>query len=740
MNINRPYTKLALLLGASINVIGVAAQAQNQDTPVQVREQVLESIVVTATRRSKSIQEVGLSMTAFSSEQLESKGVEVFFDFATAVPNLSFGVTGDGSMAARSIAIRGIQGGGTTGFYIDDTPVLETLDPRAFDIERIEVLRGPQGTLFGARSMGGTVRLITKQPDPSEISGNAHAGISFTNKGGANYIVDAGVNLPIVEEKLAVRVSGFYQYEEGVFDKGFGPRNATPTSIKENIDDVKAKGGQITFLWQATENLSITPRVMYQKIDQDGFRFGDLRPDNFLQRQVFDLPEGGTDEWTLYSLTANYYLADIGTFTSSTSYFDRDVFEEEDSSDALLVFVGLPSIVPAPITRERGLQRFVQETRFASDFGGDFQIVAGVFYSNSTVPRNYIWYGTGSGDIIGASSDLALVFTDKRKLKEFSVFGEASYQISPELKATVGMRYFENTSNFEQFTEGYFFGGASTINPPEGKETGINPKFLVEYKVTEDIMAYASVAEGYRIGGNNISIPDTCNGELASLGTSQEEISSYKSDGLWNYEIGLKTTLADQRVTLNASVYRADWSDIQTRVLLVCGFGYQGNAGKARSQGLEIELNALITSGLVVGVNVGYTDAKITEGAPGTGLKPGDRIYQVPEWTFSSNVEYSFPVSSNYEGFARSDYSYIGKSFSANNDPSNPRLRPAYTLLDMRFGLRNDDYEVVMYVKNLTNEHVNLSDNRSIGAEVSGLQRIVTNRPRTIGVEARAKF
>ncbi|MEQ8693155.1 MAG: TonB-dependent receptor, partial [Pseudomonadales bacterium] len=612
----------ALVLAQPVAWLSVAADAQE---PAKSGVKVLETVLVTATRRSESAQDVGLSMTVLDEDALNAKGVEVFFDFATAVPNLSFGVTGDGALAARTIAIRGIQGAGTTGFYIDDTPVLETIDPRILDIERVEILRGPQGTLWGARSMGGNVRLITKQPSTEGFEGTFHAGSSVTDEGGLNYTADGAVNIPMIDDTLLARISAFYNYEEGFFDKGLGPRSAPPTEVRNNIDDLTAQGGQIALRWEPTDALTITPRIMYQKVEMDGFRFADREPGNFLQRQIFGLPEGGEDEWYLGSLTVDY-ATEYGSLTSSTSYFERDVIEFEDSTDAQLAFFGV--LLPSPISRSRGLERFVQELRFSSDLDGALQFVVGAFYSDSTVPRLYTWTTEGAADIFG--TDTAVIFDDERTAKEAAIFGEVSYDLTEALTATLGLRYFRNETTFTQFTDGYFYGGvSSTINPPDAEENGVNPKLLLEYQWTDNVMTYVSAAEGYRIGGNNIGLPPTCDAELESLGTSRDGVQSFDSDSLWSYEAGIKSTLADQRLTLNAAVFHSVWSDIQTTVLLDCGFGFTGNAGEAESTGFEVEINAQVTNNLTLGVNLGYNNAEITKAGEATGQSKGDPIYQV---------------------------------------------------------------------------------------------------------------
>ncbi|MEM6680868.1 MAG: TonB-dependent receptor [Pseudomonadota bacterium] len=700
----------------------------------------IDEIFVTATRREESIQDIGISVSALSQDDLINTGVETFFDFATDIPNLSFGFTGDGALGARGVAIRGVGGSQTTGFYIDDVPIIDSLNPRILDIERIEILRGPQGTLFGARSMGGLIRLVTAQPDTEVIEGYGHAGVSFTEEGGANYIADGAINMPLVEDRLAIRISAFYQYDEGIFEKGFGgPIDQPPVSIVENIDDQTSYGGQIALRWEATENLTITPRILYQYVEIDGFPFADLTPGNFLQRQIFDRQEGGTDEWYVASLVGEY-RADWGTIVSTTSYTDRFVSETEDSSNAFNLFFGglFPEPVPAPITRDTGLERFVHETRFASTFGGRFQVNTGFFYADSTdAPFRYLWTGEGTAATFANPNDIFFTFGRTRTEREISVFGEVSYDILSNLQATIGARYFDNKTTIDQNQTGVF--GPSALIADQA-EDGINLKFLVEYEPTADLLFYGSASEGYRIGGSNFDLIDTCDAELAQLGIDRETTNTFDSDSLWTYELGGKASLADGRVTMNAAAFRTRWNDRQTTVLLQCGQGFTANVGQATIDGFEIELAVEPIEGLSFGVNAGYNDARITDAGQGTGQQEGDPIFQVPDWTFAANAGYVWRSFDDYDGFVRAEFSHIGDSFSATNDTANPRLRPSYNILDARIGFQNDRYMFTLYAKNLTNEIANLGDNRSIGIEVNNLQRIVINRPRTIGMEVRASF
>ncbi len=734
------------LVVATLSAVPVRAEMAAADAATGAGGDALQEIVVTATKRSEDLQNVGLSITALTTKQLESKGVEQFFDYGNSIPNLSFAIdSADGSLAARGVALRGIQGSNTTGFYIDDIPVLETLDPHIVDVARIEVLRGPQGTLYGAESMGGTVRIITAQPNAGAFSGQVHAGTSATEHGSVNGLVEGDVNLPLIDNTLAVRASGYYQFDSGYFDKGLGPEDAPPTSVLHDVGSLEYYGGQIALRWEPMEGLAITPRVMYQETVEDGVPYALGNADNLLQRQVFNVKEGGTDKWWLDSLTINYTVP-FGTFVSSTAYFDRKTFETEDDTDFTAYAFGFTTPLASPITREIDLRRFVQELRFASTFSGPFQTIVGAFYSESTRPRDYEWNTPGFAAATDSQSDLILSFIDSRKATEEAVYGDASYDILPNLKVTAGLRWYRDIATFHQFTNGAFYGFIpTTYIAPSTTETGVTPRYLLEYKVMPDFLVYASGAKGFREGGNNIALPSGppptgCDEDLANAGLTASQASTFKSDTLWSYEIGFKSSFAEHRYTLNGAGFWIDWSNIQQQISLpLCGYGITGNSGAARSTGFELEFSGRPIPELTLGLGLGYTDARITQQGAGSPQTVGSPVYNVPEITLASNVEYERHLTGSWTGFTRIDYSHVSGSYSVNTQVT-PLYRPAYNIGDIRLGGRNESYEVAMFVKNLTNEHANLADAVMIGAEIPGQPHFVINRPLTAGVEARVKF
>jgi iron complex outermembrane recepter protein len=747
------------LLAAALLVLALAA------TPSRAQEaapsaaapssQDLGEVIVTATRRSESVQAVPESITVLGNDILTQRGVDTFIDYAMSVPNLSFGATGEGSLANRSIALRGVagaglEGGGTTGFYIDETPADDSLDPRVIDLDRIEVLRGPQGTLYGARSMGGTVRLITNQPDFSGYSSQLHADVSGTDHGNeANYAVDGVFNAPL-NDQMAMRALGFFQSDAGVFDKAVGPLSGPPLETIHGIGSDTAVGAQIALRYRPLDNLTITPRVLFQEIDEDhGFPFADLAPGNFVQRRSFNLDERAEDRWFLDSLTADYD-AGFGTFTWATSYIDRDTPETEDDSLLMQETFNLSPALPVTITRDLIFKRFSQELRFVSQFSDRFHMVSGLFYSDThnsdNFPPNII---PGINALTGGVFGTDLFYEKNRTIitTEYAAYTEGSYEVVEHLQATVGVRVFHNAVSMNDTTEGIAAGGTVPVhitgNTPQ---SGSTPKFMLEYQVSPSVMTYASASKGYRIGGVN-SIPPAallpssplgCSTELAAIGATPANVEKYNSDTLWSYEGGVKSTLGGT-TTLNADYFYIDWSNIQQTESLACGFSFTGNAGAAVSKGTEIELTTRPVAGLLVTLGAGYTDARITKVGAITLLPVGSPIFQVPQWTATGTAEYSFPLGSN-TGFVLGDFGYTGSSLSGNNNPLVPRLRPAYTLADARAGIRIGTYEVAVYGKNLTNDIANLSDNASIAAEAPGLPRYVVARPRTIGLDVRLKF
>ncbi|MEL7028685.1 MAG: TonB-dependent receptor, partial [Pseudomonadota bacterium] len=560
----------------------------------------------------------------------------------------------------------------------------------------------------------------------------------------------------------------------------------------EDVDGKETIGAQAALRWEATDALTLDAKIMAQRTEIFGFPLVDnvsgfpptgeritLSASDTTQESLFrgDV-EGGTDEWVQFSIAGNYET-DFGTFTSTTGYFERGTNEGEESGEfisftLLPVFIGFsPDPVPlaSPIFQELDFRTVVTEARFVSDFDSPFQMTTGVFYQRTDDDESFNPPNVSVGvfdaldqqiadlvalgvpglpptEAVATNGDLIFASNRDQDLKEFGLYGEFSYTLFDRLTGTFGIRYFDTEFSFAQTQTGLAAGGFNPLSTGTQSEDGFNLKGLVEYEASDNLYLYASATEGFRIGGANAALPNSpalpCVDEATALGFADP--GGFDSDSLWSYEGGAKTTWGGGASTFNVTGFYIDFEDIQQRILLQCGFSFNTNIGAARSIGFEIEATARPVEGLFLSAATGFTDAEFTETvpAPGTGLpavvNDGDRLQQVPRWTASGTIDYEMPVTSQYDGYVRADFSHVGESISRTVDADNFRIRPSYQILDVRGGLRSEQYEVSLFINNITDERAVFGDNRTLAAEALGRQRVVTNRPRTIGVDLRANF
>lgn len=503
-----------------------------------------------------------------------------------------------------------------------------------------------------------------------------------------------------------------------------------------------------------------------------------LTPSDFTQGRFFNLPEHGFDAWHLYSLNIKWNTG-IGELVSASAYFDRRVIEDEDQTDfvwtALLPAVsanpafGLPGPIPSAVLEEKNYQRFVQEVRFASALPGPAQFVVGAFYSDlhGRLPFAAFYppaIAPGYGALLNAAGTCGLVglctnpanpdevFGENYHtvIREPALFGEVSYAVTSAFKATAGLRWSQVKTTAGGFQEGSVT--QSPGAPPQivdanvtTKDTSTTPKVQLDYKINPDAMVYVMIAKGFRPGGLVPSVPAATCGPQLPTGVTVDETRSFQSDSLWNYELGTKTEWLDKRLTLNVAVFDIKWKDIQQNILLACGFQYRANAGAAYSRGGEMELNARPIAQLELSAGLGYQNAKITESSAFSPQRPGDPVFEVPDWTGNASVAWTQPLQAGWRMVSSLDFAYVGRSFSANNLQNvngvfETRERPSYEIVDARVAFNHANWEVALVGKNLSNEHANLGDNRSIAAETPGRPRLLVNQPQTVGLEFRTSF
>jgi iron complex outermembrane recepter protein len=732
----------------------MAADPGNDDTGG------LSAIVVTAERRAESIQTVPLSVTALSGELLAKFDNVQFDDYAHMVPNLSFGSGNTfGITNGREITIRGIAGTNTTNYYINDTPLPISIDPRAVDLERVEVLRGPQGTLFGSSAMGGTVRLITRQPDLTNAFGAADLQAYEIHDGGLGYMVSASYNLPIMQDQLALQVSGYSTYSPGVFTGEYGiatspglsvpasqPRQ-TVTHLGNDVEEGETLS--LTYRPAGLDALTITPTLMHQDESSNGMPLADYDTQNLIQVRPLDNRESTEDDWTFGGLTLKY-AASFGSFIESSTFFHRYSRDVEDGSE--LISIGgyggppVPTCVAnvycaSPSPNWVNTNQFSDELRFESSFPGPVQLIAGAFYNK--VRQSIISEEVHPYDVYG---DPAFTENIPRVNEESAGFASITYAVTHAIEVSAGVRQAHLEYSNIYIATGWINGGlgcqgtgCSSYSPANHAENATTPRFTAKYKFDESNMIYANAAKGYRIGGQNSALPSICDADWPP-GTSQ-----YKSDSLWSYELGSKNSWLDGKVNTRVATYRIDWNQMQQSILLACSFHVTENVGSAVSKGAELEVDATPLPGLYMNLGLGYEDAAITSAPQGSPVPVGSALNGVPRWTASLLGDYSFPMSFG-KGFVRAQYSFTGTSISNNNpvsvyDPTPAgRERGSYSLANLFVGGKHDSWEASVFVKNLFDVRGNLGDEQSEISELPGRPRWLITTPRTIGIDVKRTF
>ena len=699
--------------------VAFAQSSQERASVNSSAEQVIEEVVVTARRREESLQESPVSVSALSERFLQENGIRSFEEFAASVPGLSF--VGNGS-PENKIVIRGVSTGVVTrsegavvGLYIDDVPVGSRRfnpNPRLYDIDRVEVLRGPQGTLFGEGSIGGTIRWIPKKPDLSELGASFEVGASDTEKGSGAYEVAAVANIPLLRDQLGVRIAAYSLEESGFVDN--------PTLGLNDVNEAQVDGARLTLKYEPTQAFTLGLMYFRQEKDMPGKPQYDPDLGDLLQERNFEEALG--DDFELASVTLRYDF-DSMALDSSTAWLERSVANLRD----ITPLIGLPTYLD-DITE---FENFVQEIRLSSNrplLDGKLNWLVGVFFSQNDEYFNQDIYARGLGDLFDSDN-----YLDKEQL---AVFGEMEFALNEQLEAIVGVRWFDITQDGLSLNAGLVAGlppGVVDRQDVAAEESGFSPKFGLSYRLPEGRgLLFATASRGFREGG------PTGQGVPPDPATGAAAPTEYDADQLWNYEIGLKSNWLDSRLQFNGAVYYIDWEDIQTTNIRSDGHTFTINAGGARSWGLEVEAQALLGGGWMFTGSASYVDSTLTEDQrpPGDGKK-GDRIPGVPDWTYSANLRYERELVSDLSLFLNFGYQHVGDSYNGfgvatGTSSSSAERQDAYDLVRLRAGLTADKWEITAYAHNLTDERAVLFLNRIVGDV-----RVNTIAPRTLGLSLR---
>jgi iron complex outermembrane receptor protein len=711
----------------------------------------IPDIVVTARKTTERLQDIPMSIAVITADAIEKTGATTLEDLGRETPGLTIISAAPGQ---NTITLRGLSGNNTVGFYLDDTPlsigignaVQPTnfdMDPALFDLDRVEVLRGPQGSLYGASSFGGTVRYITNQPNLTEEHVTAKVTASDTDGGGPNGEVDALINQPLIPGYLAIRAMMFDRNNSGYIDQyPTDPHNylaVLPGPVDRDINTEQTFGGRIAIEAKPTDEFSATLAAYYQHMDLGAPFTFDAPPGTFsdpIQSRL--VREPSTDQVQLYTLTLQDDVHPVHV-TSSTSYMDRYIFNAEDDSKDLYFFFPQGAVYPSTLYAEAGNHNFVEEMR-ASGEGGPVRGVVGLFYAHAVAYGTLNWPTPPQYEAAFGSEPVYYNWNDFLDVQK-AAFGELNVDLAPGLQATLGDRLYQQSQRYTVYINGIFNGGVETPASSYTSEArGTTPKYGLSYHVTPDILTYTTGAKGYREGGPLYPFPSTCAENLAALGLSTPP-TAYRPDSIWNYELGVKTEWLEHRLTMNGALYYVDWTNIQQTIALpTCGFDFVGNFGKASSKGSEFEMKYDPTRALKLTLGFSYNEAKLTSTIPGAAGQAGQTLEYAPRWMGAASAEYARAIDADTSAYLMGDLSSTSREDTSYNSQSIYYNIAGYSLLNLRLGVKHLAWTGGLFVTNALNRHAETELPLSNAVDLPTQRRIALNRPRTIGLDIRFDY
>ncbi|QXQ05383.1 TonB-dependent receptor [Sphingosinicellaceae bacterium] len=693
-----------------------------------------DEIVVSAQKRTERLRDVPASISVLSGDMLEATGARSLADFATYIPGLA--VNSGGTPGKTSIVLRGIStgsGGALVGTYIDETPLGTSsgfargssfqLDLLPYDIERLEVLRGPQGTLYGASTMGGLLKYVLRAADPSALEARAGGGIeSVASSGRPGWGARAMINVPIVADTLAVRVSGFYQDNAGWIDN--------PARGIRNENSSVQKGARAALFWRASDRLAIKASALLQDIRSDGnaavqLDAGTLQPTIGRYSRAHVLAEPYDQKLRFYSVTADWDV-DFATVTSASSWSrSRNISIVDESALYGPLFPLFDPAAPAgglsAFTLDVKLNKFTQELRIASSTSDHFEWLVGGFYTNENVLNRQALSAQNADRTPIASLDPFATVYWPTSYREYAAFGNATYKFSPVFDVTGGIRFSHNSQDYVQDIDGPVFGGFSRTALKSSDDVttwSASARFRPDARST----FYARVASGYRPGGPNAPL----------IGAP----ASYVADTLTNYEVGYKGAVLDGLVDFDFSAFYVDWSDIQVPITLPTGSS-TANGGKASSRGFEATIQARPSDGLRVAATASYTDAHLDGDVPALGARDGDRLPDAARWTASLSAEYRFPLGGSKTLTAAASYRFRGSSLTGLESIGSTIRIPAQSIVDANLGLTIGSVTGRVFIRNLINERAYTT---FFDPDAGSSTLLVPVQPRTVGLSLDTRF
>ena len=707
----------------------------------------LQEIEVTASKRSERMQDVPLAISAISAKGIEEMGIADTKDYLTTIPGLYVHSI---SPIANVVNMRGVAPMGgwaqTVGYYLGETPMPFLPATSSFDVERMEVLRGPQGTLYGEGSMGGTIKIIPNAANSDKFEAMINPEISSTSGGGLNYNINGMINLPVIKDKLALRATGFYRNDDGFIN-----------NVGMDVDKANTfsnYGGRISARFFATDKLTINASTIFNHSESGG-KF--VANENY--EQTTNIAESGGQDYNVYNLSADYEFS-FANLTVSGSYLDIETTDVQDLN-ALLPTVNyilsLGGIPPRDGLWTDGVSNneiFSAEARLVSSGTGPLKWTAGMYYKDMSREGRLIADTDPhlDAELISALMEAGFgipgvteLYNDlfKYDIQQFSFFGEASYDITPKLNILAGLRLMNEKRYFSSFTDGMFpilmTGLAPELREDKGDENVFNPKFVISYRPTDNILVYGNASKGFRSGGQNL---------YTFLYPGSPE--TFDSESLWNYELGLKSSFLNGKLIANAAFYYNDWKDMQIVTRSVSDLNLTENVGAAHTAGVDAELSWLPIKGLLFNLAANYTvaetDVEISTPAgldPATGeevfntIPEGTQLQNIPKFSLNFAAQYKYEISDNSSLIPRLEYNYKGDNIDYYIDMLNPIDIPAYGLTNLRLTFQHKDYSAYVFGNNITNEKV-LNGYYYEDPDLGNIYMV--GRPRTFGLGLRASF
>ncbi len=728
---------LGLMVVALLTASSAWAQRRTSDIPDEdAYESTLETIIVTAEKRSEALKDVPMSVTAISGSELTRTESTRFEDYIGKVPGMTLIEVSpvQNQLVLRGITIGSASINSSVATYLDETPytsegpfansgISPNLD--TYDLQRIEVLRGPQGTLYGSLALGGLLKYVTNAPDLTHFAASAQTGFSSVDHGGEGYNLHAMVNLPLAGD-AALRVVGYDSYYPGYIDD--------PSRGLTDINGSHVVGGRVSLLYAPTEIFSVRFNVLYQHISAGGNNYEDVHPGtlapihgSLTQERLISQPSETENE--LYNTTVNWDLG-FSKLLSSTSYAHTPLSEKVDLSGVYAPIVS--SIFGAPfgaaLTASEPVETYTQEIRLSSNPNARFEWQAGGFYTHEQSKEyEQIWLIDPATHQILYSFPVGLgTYHITPTYKEFAGFANLDYHFTPAFDVAFGGRYSTNKQSYSQTSQGAFSG---TTDISTASSQGVfTYSGDARWHWTPQSMLYARIATGFVPGGPNDVLP----------GSTLSE--SYSSSKTTNYEVGIKSGLFDHRVSVDVSVFDINWKDIQLSALVGTLYGIV-NGGTARSDGVEWNLGYVPIPGLTLNFNGAYTNARLTQATPASvGGHDGALLPDVPQWSGALSVNYERPLFGDCSGFMGTNWRYSGSRYSDFTAIGPRQHMPSYNIVDLRAGVGTHKWALTLYAKNVVDKIAISTVQANTSAGGLGPQYATVFQPRTLGVDLSMKF